>query len=81
LAKVEIDRALARQQRDDRDGACADARQAESLWSELVRGFGEGPWSSLAPRAAALCKEVCGSPPKARPTTGWLARLGGFMRR
>jgi hypothetical protein len=54
-------RALARQQRGDRARACVDARHAESLWSELVHGFGEEPWSGFAARAAELCEEVCGS--------------------
>jgi hypothetical protein len=77
LAGAYFNRALARRQCGDRAGA----RRAERLWSDLVREFGEGPWSGLAPRAAALCEEVCGSGPEDRPETGWLARLKGLMRR
>lgn len=52
-------RAQARRRAADRVGACADARCAENLFLELVRFAGEGPWTALAPRASALCKEVC----------------------
>jgi tetratricopeptide (TPR) repeat protein len=70
LAVAYFNRALPRRQCGDRAGACADARRAESLWSDLVRRFGEGPWSGLAPRAAALCQQVCddnGEVPPRRP--------------
>jgi hypothetical protein len=59
LAHAHFNRGFACFRRDDRSGACDDARRAEHLWLELAGVAGEGSWSSLASRAKELRILVC----------------------
>ena len=54
LAFCYFSRGLAHLQLEDRATARADARQAESLWLDLGRVIGQGPWAALASSARDL---------------------------